>query len=214
MVAVLALSQTGGGLLQRAIASPSTCVESTRDSRISRLLRSLYRQFTDRPARLISALAPSSSLAHSPNVRPSHPILRIDCGTGPGDRVRTTTSLFSETSLSVSKRPMKPLPPAMMIRFFIFPIQHEGVSLESLTELSCRLTLGIESIRGTFPYPADRLEAPCNAFLRATSICFARSSNSFSVVFPAMFALLWLSLILLAYGIIRIGQRLVVISSR
>src|SRR5207245_8670885 len=54
MVAVLALSQTGGGLLQRAIASPSTRVESTRDSRISRRLRSLYRQFTDRPARLIT----------------------------------------------------------------------------------------------------------------------------------------------------------------
>jgi uncharacterized membrane protein YhaH (DUF805 family) len=28
----------------------------------------------------------------------------------------------------------------------------------------------------------------------------------FTVVFPAMFALFWLTLILLAYGIIRIGQ--------
>src|SRR5205807_3155893 len=120
MVAVLALSQTGGGLLQREIASPSTHVESTRDSRISLLLRSLYRQFTDLPARLISARAPSSLLAHSPNVRPSHPTRQIDCATGPGDRVRTMTSLFPETSLSVSKRPMKPLPPATMMRFLIF----------------------------------------------------------------------------------------------
>src|SRR5229473_1095534 len=65
MVAVLALSQSGGGVLQRAIASPSTRVESTRDSRISRRFCSLYRQFTDRPARLINARAPSSSLAQS-----------------------------------------------------------------------------------------------------------------------------------------------------
>src|SRR2546425_5662984 len=54
MVAVLAFSQTAGGVLQRAMASPSTRVEPTRDSRISRLLRALYRQFTDRPARLTS----------------------------------------------------------------------------------------------------------------------------------------------------------------
>src|SRR6266487_577974 len=139
IVAVLALSQTGGGLLQRAIASPSTRVESTHDSRISRLLRSLYRQFTDRPARLISARAPSSSLAQSPSVLPSHPTRRIDCPAVCGDRVRTTTSLSPETCLSVSKRPMKPLPPATMMRFLIFRSSSKAVSLESLTELSCRL---------------------------------------------------------------------------
>src|SRR2546422_10088234 len=120
MVAVLAFSQTPGGVLQPTIASPSTRVESTRDSRISRRLRALYRQFTDRPARLIIARAPSSSLAQSPSVRPSHRTLRIDCAVARGDRVKTTISLFPETSLSVSKRPMKPLPPATTMRFVIF----------------------------------------------------------------------------------------------
>src|SRR6266852_7612121 len=130
MVAVLALSQTGGGVLHRATASPSTRVESTRDSRISRRFRSLYLQFTDLPERLIRARAPSSSLAQSPSVRPSHPTRRIDCAVGPGDRVRTTISLFPETSDSVSKRPMKPLPPAIMMRFFIFRSSSKEVSLE------------------------------------------------------------------------------------
>src|SRR2546422_6392777 len=120
MVAVLALSQTGGGASERAMASPSTRVEFTRDSRISRRLRSLYRQFTDRPARLIRAGAPSTSLVQSPSVRPSHTTWRIDCSVVRGVRVRTTTSLFPGTSVSVSKLQMKPFPPATTMRFLIF----------------------------------------------------------------------------------------------
>src|SRR5207249_6717259 len=92
IVAVHAFSHTRGGRLQRAIASPNTRVESTRDSRISRRLRSLYRQFTDRPERLISARAPSSSSFQLSSVLPSHWIWRIAPAAGGGERVSTTTS--------------------------------------------------------------------------------------------------------------------------
>src|SRR2546426_4810276 len=145
MVAVPALSQTGGGELQRAIASPSTRVESTRDSIISRRLPLLYRQFTDRPARLIRARAPSSSLAQSPSVCPSHPTWQIDCTDARGDRVRTTTSLFPETSDSVSKLPMKPLPPATTMRFSMFRLR--APAGDYLSKRSC-FDLSVSSICG------------------------------------------------------------------
>jgi hypothetical protein len=116
MVAVLAFSQTGGGLTARATASPSKRVVSTRDSRISRRFFSLYRQLTDRPDRLMRAWDPSSSVCQSPRFRPSQRTWRISPTFWIGERVSRTTSYPSAASLRLRKVPMKPVPPARIMR--------------------------------------------------------------------------------------------------
>src|SRR5689334_16006888 len=92
MVAVLALSHTRGGHVQRWIAWPIARVDSTRDSKIRRRFRAWYRQLTDCPARLITASAVSSSSDHGPTVLPSHATPRAGGSTSAGRRERTTTS--------------------------------------------------------------------------------------------------------------------------
>jgi hypothetical protein len=93
-VAVLACSHTGGGRQLPEIACPTARVDATRLSRIARRLAAVYRQFTFRPARLITAPAPSSSAAHGPTVAPSHGTLRH--GPDEGERLSTTTSSPAE----------------------------------------------------------------------------------------------------------------------
>src|SRR6266851_803377 len=96
MVAVLACSQVRGGRAAPAIARPTARVDRVRDSLIWRRLSALYRQLTLRPARLMTASAPSNSAAHSSTVSPSHPTTRQ------GDilelRLSTTTSWPSATN--------------------------------------------------------------------------------------------------------------------
>jgi hypothetical protein len=71
---VLACSQTRGGRVACLIACPTTPVEKTRDSRISLRLDAVYRQLTLRPARLITASEPSSSVDQPQAWR--HPMAR------------------------------------------------------------------------------------------------------------------------------------------
>src|SRR6478736_5418740 len=59
MVAVEALNHTAGGAAASVTASRSARVVSTRERRISSRLRSVYRQFTDLPARFTSTSDPS-----------------------------------------------------------------------------------------------------------------------------------------------------------
>jgi hypothetical protein len=69
---VLACSQARGGVRHAAIARPTAAVDSTRESMIARRFAAVYRQLTERPARLITASAPSSSFAQAPTFDPSH----------------------------------------------------------------------------------------------------------------------------------------------
>src|SRR4051794_28213903 len=93
MVAVLELSQTRGGFAQRAIAAPRARVESSRELSMSLRFLAPYRQLTERPARLISALAPSSSSSQGPKVAPSQATSRAEFTEILGCRLRFTTSL-------------------------------------------------------------------------------------------------------------------------
>src|ERR1700722_7291174 len=111
MVAVLALSQVGGGWAHPAMASPKTRVESTRDSRINRRLAALYRQFTERPVRLMTAAAPSNSCRHGPKVRASQAMF-LEGPSACGERLRTVMSYPWAFSERAKRRPNKPLPPA------------------------------------------------------------------------------------------------------
>src|SRR3989442_8809250 len=88
MVAVLAFIQSFGGSDAPAIASPTSRVVTSRDSRISRRLAALYRQLTLRPARLMTASAPSSARTQSPLLIPSHLIV---CHGAGSERRETTT---------------------------------------------------------------------------------------------------------------------------
>jgi hypothetical protein len=52
------------------MACPTTDVDRTRESRIARRFSALYRQFTLRPARLMTASQPSISFAQFSRPRP------------------------------------------------------------------------------------------------------------------------------------------------
>src|SRR5947209_6510686 len=113
MVAVDACSQTRGGRLAPAIASPTTRVDRRRDSRISRRFCGVYRQLTLRPARLMTTSAPSSSAVQSPSVSASHAAVRH--GAEVGLRLRTTTPCPPARKCRARIVPTCPEPPGMTI---------------------------------------------------------------------------------------------------
>jgi hypothetical protein len=90
MVAVEAFIQSRGGVAQAATALPNTRVLRTREFRMARRFAAPYRQFTLRPARLMSRPAPSSSRDHSPMVSPSQAAMRH--GARRGFRESTVTA--------------------------------------------------------------------------------------------------------------------------
>ena len=83
MVAVLACSQTRGGRLAAATASPTRRVVTTRDCMICWRLLGLYLQLTLHPARLMTAPAPSNSALQAPCVTASHRMERQGVCTAP-----------------------------------------------------------------------------------------------------------------------------------
>src|SRR4051794_452035 len=102
MVPVLALNHTAGGLAQAVSARPRALVVSVREVKISSAFRLVYRQLTDRPARLSTASAPSRTRPRSLPHRASPPVRPI---------VRTVHP--SPSKAARRWRPMKPLAPAM-----------------------------------------------------------------------------------------------------
>src|SRR6218665_1094116 len=85
MVALAAFSQTLGGFTHSEIAFPTRCVVILRDSIMSRLFFSLYLQFTDLPARLITASAFSNSSVQVPDFNPSQATKRQLVGKSTGE---------------------------------------------------------------------------------------------------------------------------------
>ena len=103
-----------GGLAQEAIALPMARVESTRESRMSLRLAGVARQSTERPQRLMRAVAPSSSRHHGPGDLASQAISLAAELWGEGFRVRTTISQPLAAKWLVRVEPRKPRPPARM----------------------------------------------------------------------------------------------------
>src|SRR3954468_20082900 len=113
MVAVLACSQTRGGRLARAIASPRMRVELIRDSLISLRLAGPYLQLTLRPARLMTTSDPSSASAQLPSVAASQAM--IGHGALPAERLKTVTSWPSRWKARARRVPTCPEPPGITI---------------------------------------------------------------------------------------------------
>src|SRR5712664_659795 len=108
MVAVLALTHKRGGRCSLLMASPRSSVVRIRDSRISRRLFRLYRQFTLRPARLITTSASSNSLSQSSGSAPFHETI-CQGATAPL-RDRTVTALPCACRCPATIRPRCPRP--------------------------------------------------------------------------------------------------------
>src|SRR5258707_13568373 len=114
MVAVLALTHKRGGRCSLLMASPRSSVVRIRDSRISRRLFRLYRQFTLRPARLITTSASSNSLSQSSGSAPFHETI-CQGATAPL-RDRTVTALPRACRCPATICPRCPAPPGITTR--------------------------------------------------------------------------------------------------
>ena len=142
-VAELALNHARGGFAHRATASPTARVDSTRDAMMSCRFFAVYRQSTERPVRLTTNSAPSSSRVQSPSVRASHATSRTPSTRDFGERVSTTTSQPSARKCFARAPPRKPEPPARIIFFMAFfigaSIRHHlcGLKLRVFLRMQC-----------------------------------------------------------------------------
>ena len=113
MCAVLICTHAGGGESIERIACPSARVASTRERRISSRLSGVLTQSTERPTRLTSPAAPSSTSFQSPSVRASQVTCRHGPLTGGGLRDSRTIDVPALARWVASDMPRKPLPPAI-----------------------------------------------------------------------------------------------------
>ena len=114
MWAVLICTHATGGESIGRIACPSARVASTRERRISSRLSGVLTQSTERPTRLTSPAAPSSTSFQSPSVRAS----QVTCRHGPltGGGGLRDSRMIGVPALArwvASDMPRKPLPPAI-----------------------------------------------------------------------------------------------------
>jgi hypothetical protein len=95
------------------MASPTSRVEAIRDCMIAARFLAPYLQLTLWPVRLITASAPSISVAHAPRVDASH--LTTRHGAARESRLRTTTSCPSAWNTRARIVPTCPAPPGITI---------------------------------------------------------------------------------------------------
>src|ERR1039457_3234356 len=91
--------------------------EFTRDVVMPSRFSGVCGQLMFLPVRLMTASAPSKIEIHSPACSPSHATSRTPFPRWRGERVSTTISKPRAKNSFASARPMKPLPPAMTMRF-------------------------------------------------------------------------------------------------